>query len=242
MAGEAVSGETLDADYWWRNIRAPVRFSDGVLTAIRDHEIGTFLEIGPHPVLRDYVLQAAKTEGAAIVALSTLRRPSEAKPANDIESLDTAIASVFASGAAALEAVFTRPVRAARLPAYAWNRSRFWRGSWELPDAEYATARTHPILGTSKSGADGVWTNTIQGVHLGYLNDHVVQGAPLFPAAGYIEMSLAAGALHYGEAALDLENFEIMRPLVLADGQEPILQTDAGSRGWIDRHPLARRS
>ncbi|CAN1549521.1 enoyl_red domain containing protein [Rhabdaerophilaceae bacterium] len=226
VEGIQVEGKTLDVDYWWRNIREPVRFSDAVRHAVADHGVDIVIEIGPHPVLRDYILQAAKSvEGSAVAALTTLRRPSDTKPAPEVETLEQAICAAFAAGAADLKSVYGAPDHSVKLPFYAWSRSRYWRGGWELPDGEPATTRDHPLLGARYHGADGIWTNTIQSVLLGYLNDHVVQGAPLFPAAGYIEKSMAAGRLMLGEGPIDLENLDIMKPLVLAEGQESIVQT-----------------
>src|SRR5262249_34345460 len=43
-------GQILDADYWTRHIREPVRFCDGV-RAIEREGPHVFVEIGPHPVL-----------------------------------------------------------------------------------------------------------------------------------------------------------------------------------------------
>jgi len=67
MAGE------LDAEYWWRNIRSPVRFSDG-LASLTGAGFRIFVEIGPNPVLQAYLhdaLRGAEGEGRV---LSTLGR------------------------------------------------------------------------------------------------------------------------------------------------------------------------
>lgn len=226
VTGGVLDGAALGADYWWRNIRAPVQFAGAVETALRREGVDVFLEIGPHPVLRDYVLQTAKaTEaGARAVVLATLRRPSDTVTASEPDQLETAVAAAYAAGAVNPAGVFARPAEPAPLPSYPWNRTTHWRGGWELPDVPAATKREHPILGRRTPGADGLWTNTVQAVHLGYLNDHVVQGAPLFPAAGYIEMVLAAGTLTLG-ATVDIELFDIQKPMVLAEGLEPVVQT-----------------
>ncbi len=59
--------QTVDANYWWQNVRSTVRFSQAISNAARDG-ITLFLEVGGHPVL-----------GAAITeifgkAVGTLRR------------------------------------------------------------------------------------------------------------------------------------------------------------------------
>ncbi len=225
VEGTEVAGSTLDADYWWRNIRAPVLFEKGVRTAVDDHAIDVFLEIGPHPVLRDYVVQTAKAcERTGAVALATLRRPSEKAAAPEVETLQAAIAGVYAAGGGNLKAIYRRPARPAKLPNYPWNRSVHWRGHWELPDAVYPVKRDHLLLGQRAPAADGLWTNTIQPTLHGFLLDHVVQGSAIFPAAGYIELSLAAALSGADEGVVDFETFEILKPLVLAKDIEPIVQ------------------
>lgn len=229
VEGVALAGTALDAGYWWRNIRAPVRFESAVRQAVTEHAVDVVIEIGPHPVLRDYIVQTAKAaDRAGVAALPTLRRPSEAKPAPEIATLKTAIASVYAAGGGRPEAIYARPAVAAKLPAYPWNRAVHWRGGWELPDIDIATRREHILLGHRAPGVDGAWSNTIQPALHGYLLDHVVQGTPIFPAAGYIELSLAA-ALSGGEGVIDFEFFEILKPLVLGDGAEPIVQVTMDS-------------
>ena len=53
--GSALSGDPLDttamnADYWYRNLREPVRFHDGVAHLLAQGE-HIFVELSPHPVL-----------------------------------------------------------------------------------------------------------------------------------------------------------------------------------------------
>ena len=51
VTGEPMRTPLTDADYWWRNVREPVRFSDAVATLI-GAGVQLFLEIGPQPVLQ----------------------------------------------------------------------------------------------------------------------------------------------------------------------------------------------
>lgn len=225
VEGTAVEGKALNADYWWRNIRAPVRFAAAVETALKAEDVDVFVEIGPHPVLRDYILQCIKaSEKSGATALATLRRPSANKPAPEVETLVGAICAIHAAGAGDLSLVMTKPAAPAKLPAYPWNRASFWRGGWELPDSVHSFRREHPLLGYRVPAMDGVWSNTVQPGLLSYLKDHVVQDIALFPAAGYIELSLAAALAQFGEGVVDIETFEIQKPLTLSEGSEPIVQ------------------
>ena len=225
VEGGVLDGRKLDADYWFRNIRSPVLFHEAVSHLLAQHEIGLFIEIGPHPVLKDYIAQTARSTGSPAVALQTLRRPGSKGPENDTDNLSTAIASAYAHGASCLEALFTRPASLPELPLYPWQRERHWRGSVRLPDAFLSEGKVHPLLGTTLPGVNKCWENPLSGHNISYLPDHVVQGSVVFPGAGYLELALTAARLTLGEGILDVDNFDIQRPLVLPEDRDPLVQT-----------------
>ncbi len=50
------------------------------------------------------------------------------------------------------------------------------------------------------------------------LADHVVGGTPVFPGTGYVELALAAAlAWHPDDEVVDIEELEILNPLILSD-------------------------
>jgi acyl transferase domain-containing protein len=117
VTGAEIDGAALDAEYWWRNARAPVKFEAAVAHALRRLDIGLFLEVGPHPVLKDYLQQIIKSaDGASAMALSTLRRPAPGRPAPELETLKTAVCAVYAAGGGDATALFEKPRVAAKLP------------------------------------------------------------------------------------------------------------------------------
>ena len=60
---------------------------------------------------------------------------------------------------------------------------------------------------------------------ISYLADHVIEGAIVFPAAGYIEQGLAmASLLDDGQASYTLENLSFLRPLVFPTLKDPIVR------------------
>jgi acyl transferase domain-containing protein len=48
-----------------------------------------------------------------------------------------------------------------------------------------------------------------------WLADHQVGGSSVFPAAGFVEMVLAAGSLRHPDQPVQIEDFEIRTPLIL---------------------------
>ena len=78
VTGEAVQEDLLDAGYWWRNIRSPVRFAEAAACLIADG-YRVFLEIGPTAILQSYLTDALRTTKAEGRVLATLSR----KPVDD---------------------------------------------------------------------------------------------------------------------------------------------------------------
>lgn len=231
VTGEVLEGENLTAGYWFDNVRQPVNFHGAISHLMSEQGIALFIEVGPHPVLKDYVAQTARASSTPVTVLETLRRPGKDTPVSDQVSLANAIAAAYANGACAVEDMFKRPANLPDLPKYPWQRQRHWRGQVALPDSFIPTQKVHPLLGARVPATDGKWEVTLDKAALSYLADHVVQDSVLFPAAGYVEMFLAAARQLWGEdKVVDVEDMQILRPLVLTDLGDPIVQTVIDSR------------
>ncbi|MDN3353026.1 type I polyketide synthase [Actinomadura sp. DC4] len=113
VTGEPVGTSELTADYWYRNLRETVRFSDAVRNAARH---GAFVEMSPHPVL-----VAGTQETADVPVLGSLRRGE-----GGLRRFLTSVAEAYAAGVA----VDWRPAfphaRRVDLPTYPFQRQRFW--------------------------------------------------------------------------------------------------------------------
>jgi acyl transferase domain-containing protein/NADPH-dependent curcumin reductase CurA/acyl carrier protein/ubiquinone/menaquinone biosynthesis C-methylase UbiE len=256
VTGESLDGDQLHAEYWYRNVRERVEFSGAIGSLLTDLHAGVFLEIGPHPVLKEYVQQIAKADGASAVSLQSLRRPSPKGAEPEADNLWTAICACYANGAVDVAKVFAKPAQAPGLPLYPWQRIQHWRGSVVLPDIDHHTHRDHPLLGYQMTTGEGIWENTVDVNQLSYLRDHVVQRSVVFPAAGYIEMAFSAAQRTLGYGTLIVEDIEIQRPLTIPDHGDPLIQfsvdsatgnfevrsrAEAYSRDWI-RHVRGRVS
>ena len=78
-------GPELDAMYWWRNVRDPVRFRTAIDRMI-DAGCGVFLELGPHPVLGGAIADCLAARGADGRVVASLRR-GEPEPREVMASL-----------------------------------------------------------------------------------------------------------------------------------------------------------
>ncbi|WP_146060052.1 acyltransferase domain-containing protein, partial [Streptomyces sp. SM5] len=73
VTGEPVAGESLDASYWYRNLREPVGFA-GATRTLLDAGHTLFVEVSPHPVLLAGIEAVAAEAGREVAAVGTLRR------------------------------------------------------------------------------------------------------------------------------------------------------------------------
>ena len=82
VTGDVVGGGDLNGDYWWRNVREPVRFRDAVEMAARQGA-ALFVEIGPRPILTANItdtLREAGLEGAVMPSLVEKEDEGEGDP------------------------------------------------------------------------------------------------------------------------------------------------------------------
>ncbi|MGW1373185.1 SDR family NAD(P)-dependent oxidoreductase [Streptomyces sp. NPDC002446] len=211
VTGRLAAGSDLAAEYWWRNVREPVRFFDAV-EALAEQGCDAFVEIGPHPVLAHYLRRSAKACSSETIAVV----PTMARDEDGADAVDAAATHLMAAGATIdWGAWFPVAGRATDLPAYPWQRESHWNGSpeWFRQDCGEGPA-VHSLLGGSTSHPDPLWQADLDPDTLSWLADHRVGGSTIVPAAAYVELGLAAGfALH--QAPVQVEAMAVNRALAL---------------------------
>ena len=213
VTGDVLEGATLDADYWWRNVRQPVRFAEAT-TKLAELGCRVFVEIGPHAILQRYIgesLKAAKVDGRV---LPTLRKNDDGWASLQ----EAALRMLLLANKPDLSIHFPVPGRHVCLPNYPWQRERHWHPVTSESHHVLEHRRVHPLLGWRLSGADFAWENVLDPLTLPWLADHQVGGAIVFPGAAYAEMALAAAREWHGKAWLTIEEFDIISPVVF-DGE-----------------------
>ncbi|WP_043811027.1 type I polyketide synthase [Allokutzneria albata] len=230
VTGEPLAGEKMDAEYWWRNVREPVRFA-----AATDHLVAagfdTIIEIGPKPVLQTYVKRAAKDDVLAVLPTLTRSEPGAV-------ALSAALEAALAAGVPI--AAFAQPGRVVELPAYPWQRERFWLGS-QYTWSGTGASPDHVLLGDRASVADPTWQSTVDPARLPWLAGHRAAGTPIMPAAGYLEMGWAAGQLAFDGPA-EVCELHITKPMVAPDDESdlPRMQVSLSEEDGVFR--VATRS
>ena len=211
--GKEVPGTSLDAQYWWLNIRQPVEFEAAVSALVKDEQ-RIFVEIGPHAILRSYVADALKQGDAQGTVLTTGRRGVE----STAQILATAGQVLLAGGSVDFQALFQEPPKFVEIPAYPWQRERFWYQNTPQHTYTLHNPRVHPLLGFAVAQHDHSWEATIDTRLLPSLADHKVGDSIVFPGSGFVEIALAASQQWQPGATARVQDLEILAPLLLDAG------------------------
>ncbi len=219
-----------DAEYWWRNVRETVRFAAGV-EALIDSGCRIFLELSAHPVLGAAVHECLSNRGERGTVLASLVRDTD-----DQTAALTALGALHSLGhPGPWPALFPHGAQFVAVPRYPWQRERFWAEP-ELSRELRLKGPAHPLLDRRVHTADPCWEVKLDRRIFPYLADHRVQGRAVFPAAGFIEVALAAAREVFGTGACALENVDFLKALFLPETDErPALQITyyAGDSSFI---------
>ncbi|WP_431784955.1 polyketide synthase dehydratase domain-containing protein, partial [Streptomyces chumphonensis] len=238
VTGELLDTSTMDAGYWYANLRESVRFTDAVTQALASGH-RTFVEVSAHPVLTMGVQAIAEAADAEAIVVGTLRR-EEDESARFIASaaelwtrgVDVDWTAVYAG----------RSIQRVDLPTYPFQRERFWlesaSGAGDVSGAGLAAAG-HPLLGAAVSlAADGgvMLTGRLSMRTHPWLADHRVGGTVLLPGTGFVELAVRAGD-EVGCGYLD--ELTLHAPLILPEHGGVHLQVVVGPAGRRGARELA---
>ncbi|WP_016701026.1 type I polyketide synthase, partial [Actinoalloteichus spitiensis] len=247
VTGSRVDPAELGPEYWFGNLRQPVRFQEAVEAALADgHRV--FVESSPHPVLTVGLTDILDEREVTGVVTGSLRRDHD-----DLTPLLTAAAQLWAAGVDVDWASWFQGSGARRvpLPGYAFRRQRFWLppaggGTGDLGSAGI-TAADHPLLGASVDLPDAtVHTALISLTSHPWLADHAVRGTALVPGTAVLDLVATAAA---GHGCDRIEELALTAPVAVepdvpvtlrlvvdqpdADGRRPVaLHARAGTGPW----------
>jgi acyl transferase domain-containing protein/NADPH:quinone reductase-like Zn-dependent oxidoreductase/SAM-dependent methyltransferase/aryl carrier-like protein len=235
VTGKSVEGEELDPEYWWRNVREPVRFKTA-LEALLEEGYDAFLELSPHPVLSSAVLECGQKLKKKIVALPTLRRGERERAA-----LLKSLASLYTLGRPVEWSSLCPPEgRLARLPHYAWRRERYWSESEESRRYRLGEA-DHPLLGHRVSVAAPTWETEVDLRVLRYLSHHRLHGHVVLPATAFLEMALTAAKELWGPGPTVVEEVQFHKACFLSEELPTVLNfavdPDASTFNVVSKPP-----
>ena len=237
VEGEVLSGQQLNGDYWWRNIRCPVQFYPAVIHLFKDG-YKQIVEISTQPILAHYVKQIAlqdnhKGQEMPVVVATLPRRRVPVKDQHK-SFLQNTVCKLYTMGfpidwTCAQKNPSTRFVRSLNYP---WLENRFWfRDS--LPETTISPLgaektkrkRSHPFLTQVKmtdpySGLH-CWETEIDLHRFPTLRDHAFsQGGAVMPGAAYLEMAFAMVKDKFVDVAgLELTDVKLSSLITLPETQ-----------------------
>ncbi len=236
-------GATLNASYWRRHTREPVRFAEGMRTLV-EQGATVFIEVGPQPILLNMGKKCLPQQSAAIWL------PSLRKDNGDESVLLDSVAELYihnvghnrGRGAGLNWQGFDSEYRRTRiaLPTYPFEREYCWFDtgsatetkktelakangdvSTEVRQSALRATQWHPLLDEHVALAfpEGmhVWEIALDKQRLPYLNDHRIQGAMAAPVSLYIEMAQAATTEALGEGKHMFTEIELKKILLLPE-------------------------
>ncbi|MFG2361747.1 SDR family NAD(P)-dependent oxidoreductase [Streptomyces mirabilis] len=215
VTGEPVT-EELEADYWYTNLREPVRFAPTVERMAADG-YRCFVELGPHPSLVTALHTVAEDSGHEnLVAVGSLRRDDDG-PA----CLDRAAAELHVHGRRIDWRRLVPDTVPVDLPTYAWDPRRHWIEPESTTGAPGLFDRAaHPLLGIQLQSPDetrwtfrGEWSQDTAD----WLPEHTVFGQTVVSGTTLMELCRAALDVAHPDDPADLTDLLLLSPLTLPD-------------------------
>lgn len=183
--GSRSSGSAFTADYWWQNVRQPVSFERAITQMIEDGYTH-FIEVGPHPVTRNFLnecLADKQIQGRVIASLVRKKDESVAF----LESLG----QLFNAGYHLRWPEAIQQANFIRLPTYPWQRDRYWNESNLSRNYLLGSGEEHPFFFEKLMTPESTWQVELNENYFPFLPDHRISGRVVFPGAGYVEAGLA---------------------------------------------------
>jgi acyl transferase domain-containing protein len=222
VTGGLLEAPVLDAAHWVKNLREPVQFSNAIERLIADGYT-LFVEVGPRPSLLSFVNAMLREDTAPErLAVATLHSGRDERVA-----MLSALGALYTRGYPVSWAPHAAGGRCVSLPAYPWQRERYWIepvSRHRIPGSSAA----HPFLGThlelaSPAGAH-VWQATLDHRRLPYLAEHREHGVVTVSGAVLTEMIAAAAAHVLGDVPVTINDLSYSHPLSLAAAEPTTTQ------------------
>ncbi|KAJ4371953.1 hypothetical protein N0V83_003726 [Neocucurbitaria cava] len=209
VIGSIIESDELGAVNWVRNLISPVLFSTAVYDMLRpvidgkratENAVDLLVEIGPHAALQGPATQSLKARNIANIPYQSVVSRNQ----NAVETALSLAGALWAQGYKVnIQEVngdgdkqFDAPL--VDLPTYPWKHSQRYYHD-DRVEQEYLH-RAHPkrsLIGApapTMGEREHLWRGYIRLAEEPWIADHKIQGAVLYPAAGYLAMALEAAS------------------------------------------------
>ncbi|AZQ70587.1 SDR family NAD(P)-dependent oxidoreductase [Streptomyces luteoverticillatus] len=233
----SIDTTTLNADYWYRNLRQPVRFHETV-ELLQADGYTLFIESSAHPVLTPVLPDN-------VAAVGSLRRDD-----GTLHRFLTNTAHAFTHGTtvhwpAAYNGTDAQHID---LPTYPFQRRRYWAatspsGTGEAAAAQFGmTWEEHPLIGGALPLAGSgrvLLAGRLALTSQPWLAGHSVSGTVLLPGTAFLDMALHAAA---AVGCDSIEELGLEAPLLLPQSGGVRLQVAVDAPDGSGRRRLSVHS
>ncbi|MDJ0463793.1 type I polyketide synthase [Streptomyces sp. H27-C3] len=231
LTGQLAGPTTIDAEYWVRHARNPVRFHDGA-RQLSAQDIDICLEIGPDRTLVNLVRAAGLAPDGGVV-------PSLYRGSGDRAAVLAAVKALYEQGQKIDWRAVQAPRRTARsaAPLYPFAATTHWRPSpaQSTPTGVPAVSQAQPSAPVGPPWGTELRSPAVKGrvfvterstVYPPHLDDHRLFGT--VQVAGASQTATVLSALGSAGEPVVLEDLHFPRALVLHDGERYELQVIEG--------------
>ena len=209
VVGSIIDAEQLGAVNWVRNLISPVKFSTAVYDMLRpfrdgkradENAVDLLVEVGPHSALQGPATQTLKARNITNIPYQSV----VARNQNAVETTLSLAGALWAQGYKVnIQQVngdggrqFTAPL--VDLPTYPWKHAqRYYRDNRIEQEFLHRTRPKQSLIGApapAMGEREYLWRGYIRLAEEPWIADHQIQGAILYPAAGYLAMALEAAS------------------------------------------------
>ena len=222
VTGDVLPGTELDAEYWWRNLREPVLFAKAAAKAV-ENSAALLLEIGPRPILKAYLADATEAAGRGMALASLVRNPAHAHE----NPVSMAFAGALAGGAAIdREKTFGKRAPAVQHPPLPFDdEAPKAAGTSDAISLFGKRTMASRLAGWRVDPLGTAWKNHVDACLFSDLAEHVVDGKPILPATGFLEIATSAAQDHFRADQVEIHDFALLHPLELKMDQVSELLT-----------------
>jgi acyl transferase domain-containing protein/acyl carrier protein/short-subunit dehydrogenase len=221
-------GEALHPDYWVSNLRQPVQFATTIQNMIEDGNT-IFIEMSPHPVLCQAIIENIEFIKATATAFGSMERDLP-----ELQKLHLNVGKAFCNGVDVdWKKIYSKNANKISLPNYPWQKEHFWpdeslgkqlHNGIEKRNGKLAHPFLNKRIDLPEKDAATVWESYINVLQFSYFQDHKVHETIVFPAAGYVEIAMAAIEEKFGPGNHQINNFEFEEAIAIPEKGNVMIQ------------------
>lgn len=215
VTGKAILSSPLPASYWWDNARKTVEF-ELAINSLLEEGFHSFIEIGPHPVLKNYLNEIAQQ--TSLQLFHTLNRHQK----NEREYLLDTICDLYCSGISVNFNALQPVGQFIDTPLQLWAREKYWRES-EASKQQRIGSNNENWFYQEIATTPPSWQVELNEAFFPYLRDHRIFNMLVFPGAAYISAAIALNKKSAPVASCLIEDMRFKSMLVYNENDPLVL-------------------